>query len=84
MPTFINKSHFPRAMNKINVEIFIDRENKNQTLELGNNSTIADLLKKLHINPVTVIVSRNNVIILEDEKLNGNDKIKILSVISGG
>jgi len=71
-------------MNKINVEIFIDRENKNQTLELGNNSTIADLLKKLHINPVTVIVSRNNVIILEDEKLNGNDKIKILSVISGG
>ena len=71
-------------MDKINVNVFIDRENKNTKLELGNNSIVLDLLKKLSINPVTVIVSRNNELILEDEKLNNNDKVKILSVISGG
>ena len=71
-------------MDNIKVSVFIDRENKNAKLELGNNSIVADLLKKLNINPVTVIVSRNNELILEDEKLNNDDEIKILSVISGG
>jgi len=71
-------------MEKIQVSVFIDRENKNSTLELDTNSIVADVLKKLNINPVTVIVSRNNELILEDEKLSDNDKIKVLSVISGG
>lgn len=71
-------------MNKIKVNVFIDKLNKNTYLELDNNSTVIDLLKKLNINPVTVIVSRNNELVLEDEELNDNDEIKILSVISGG
>ena len=71
-------------MAKIKVNAFIDRENKNAELELENNSQVIDLLKKLNINPVTVIVSRNNELILEDERLNNNDEIRILSVISGG
>ena len=71
-------------MAKIKVNAFIDRENKNAELELENNSQVIDLLKKLNINPVTVIVSRNNELILEDEKLKNKDEIKILSVISGG
>lgn len=52
--------------------------------ELDYNSSVSDMLKKLKINPVTVIVSRKNELILEDEKLNDQDEIKILSVISGG
>lgn len=71
-------------MNKINIKIFADRNNLNKTIELDNNSSVLDLLKKLKINPVTVIVSRSNELILEDEKLNDSDEIKILSVISGG
>ena len=71
-------------MNKINVSVFIDRENKNKKLGLDSSSIVADLLKELKINPVTVIVSRNNELILEDEKLKNNDEIGILSVISGG
>lgn len=71
-------------MNKIKVNIFVDRNNLNKTLELDKNSIVSDLLKSLNINPVTVIVSRNNELILEDEKLKNNDEIKILSVISGG
>ena len=71
-------------MAKINITIFIDSENKNTKLKLDKNSSAADLLKKLNINPVTVLVARNNEWILEDEKLKNNDGIKILSVISGG
>lgn len=66
------------------VNVFIDKKNKNMAIELNKASTIYDLLKKLSINPVTVIVSRNNELVLEDEKLNNSDKIRILSVISGG
>ena len=68
----------------IKIDLFIDKENKKKELELNNNSSVSDLLKELKINPVTVIVSRNNELILEDEKLYDKDNIKILSVISGG
>ena len=71
-------------MGRIKVNIFVDRNNLNKTLELDKNSIVSDLLKSLNINPVTVIVSRSNELILEDEKLKNNDEIKILSVISGG
>ena len=71
-------------MPKIKINVFVDRENKNKEVELEGNSTVAVLLEKLDINPVTVIISRDNELILENEKLNDNDKIKVLSVISGG
>ena len=66
------------------LKVFYDKENSEKTMELGNNTTVKDLLKKMNINPVTVIVSKNNDIILEDEELNEKDDIKIISVISGG
>ena len=66
------------------MSVSIDRENKKMSLKLNKNSIVLDLLKVLNINPVTVIVSRNNELILEDEKLNNSDEIRILSVISGG
>ena len=66
------------------LKVFYDRENKEKTIELDNNLSVKDLLNKMNINPVTVIVSKNSNIILEDEKLNDEDDIKIISVISGG
>ena len=66
------------------LKVFYDRESKEKTIELGNNATIKDLLKKMVINPVTVIVSKNNDVVLEDEKLKDKDDIKVISVISGG
>ena len=71
-------------MNTIKVGVYVDRENKNIVLELSKDAVVLDLLRELRINPVTVIVSKNNELILEHEKLNNNDELKILSVISGG
>ena len=68
----------------MNVKVVYDREKKEKNLEIDSNATVKDLLAKMDINPVTVIVSKNNDVILEDEKLEDNDDIKIISVISGG
>lgn len=67
---------------KINVSY--DREKKERVVNVANNSLVRDLLEKMKINPVVVIVSKNGAIIPEDEKLKANDKIMIISVISGG
>ncbi len=66
------------------VTVFFDRENREKTVELGKNMLVRDLLAKIGINPVTVIVSRDDSIIAEDEKIQEKDKIKLFSVISGG
>ena len=66
------------------VSVFYDRENKEKAIEIGENSSVKDLLANMKINPVTVIVSRDNNIITEDEKVNDKDKIRLFSVISGG
>ena len=66
------------------INVFFDRENKEKTIDLDINSSVIDLLTKMNINPVTVIVSRDSNIITKDEKINDKDKIKLISVISGG
>ena len=66
------------------VTVFFDKENKEKKVELDSNALVKDLLSKMNINSVTVIVSRDDNIITEDEKLEENDKIKLFSVISGG
>ncbi|MFC2016536.1 MoaD/ThiS family protein, partial [Chloroflexota bacterium] len=66
------------------IKVFYDRENKQKTIELANNSSAKDLLVKMKINPITVIVSKDDAIITEDEKLKDKDNIRLISVISGG
>ncbi len=63
------------------MKVLIEKTNKTFNIEA---KTVKELLIKLKINPTTVLVTRNNEIILESEKLNKDDKIKILSVVSGG
>ena len=63
------------------VKVFIERFNENKELEA---SDVNELFNKLNINPETIIVVRNNEIILNDSKLNKRDEVKLLSVISGG
>ena len=63
------------------MEVYIERENKKANIEA---KTVEELLNKLKINSTTVIVSANDELVTEDYKLNKKDKIKIMSVISGG
>lgn len=63
------------------MKVYVEKQDK--LLELEKKS-VKELLDDLKINPNTVIIVRNNEIVLEDEQLDDNDEIKILSVISGG
>jgi sulfur carrier protein len=63
------------------MKVYVEKQDK--LLELEKKS-VKELLDELKINPNTVIIVKNNEIVLEDEQLDDNDEIKILSVISGG
>ncbi len=64
------------------MEVYIEKENK--TLSVKGNKTGAALLKELKIIPTAVILVKNDAVVLPDEKLSETDKVKILSVVSGG
>ena len=49
-----------------------------------NQISVEKLLKNLGIDPLEVIIKRDDTIILEDEILGKNDSIKIIRVIHGG
>ena len=71
-------------LTKMQINIFIERENKNSKIGLNENSSLKDLFNELKINPVTVIAARNDELITENEKLKDNDNIMIIPVVSGG
>lgn len=63
------------------MKVYIEQTGKSVNAKA---SSVAELLKKLKINPVTVLVVKNGTLVTEQEKLSAKDEIKILSVVSGG
>lgn len=66
------------------ITVYLERDEKTVEVSLKNINNIGDLLKHLNINPVTVVVTKNNEVSTEEEKITSKDKIKIISVVSGG
>ena len=64
------------------MDIFIEKTKEKKALKFSG--TAKALLHSLKINPETVIVVRNGSLVTLDSELNDSDKVKILSVISGG
>lgn len=64
------------------MHVFIDRENKE--LDSDYSGKAGGLLKQLGINVETVVITKNGQLITEDDQIGGDDKIKIISVVSGG
>jgi len=67
----------------MNITIKQERTNTTNTISF-QGKTVKDLLQQLNINSETIIIIKNNTIITEDEILKNNDKIELLSVVSGG
>ena len=63
--------------------IFNEKENTTENISFNGN-TVQELLQQLKINSETVLVIRNKEVLTEEESLKENEKIDLLSVISGG
>ena len=64
------------------MKVFIEPDN--ETKEIEFSGTVSQLLKKLNINPETVIAAKNDELVPEDVELKDSDEVKLLAVISGG
>ncbi|HYD03763.1 MAG TPA: hypothetical protein VEC16_05695 [Alphaproteobacteria bacterium] len=64
------------------MKVYIEKENRSITVDIVH--TGKSLLEFLNINPATVLLVRNDEVVLEDESFELSDDVKILSVISGG
>ena len=53
-------------------------------IEISENTTIADILKKEQIPIETVVVKLNGDTVTEDEKVKNGDELEIIKVIYGG
>jgi len=65
------------------LEVFNEREQTNHKIEFAG-STVKELFAHLKLNPEAFLVVRNSEVITEEEILLDQDKIELLSVISGG
>jgi len=66
------------------MKITVEYDNKKKSITLEDKAIVKDLLNKLNIKLNTVIVVRNDNVILEDETIEDKDTITILSAVSGG
>lgn len=66
------------------MEAFLEKENKTISIELKKEKSLKDILKELNISIDSVILVKNDEVCIEDEMVSNEDKIKLLSVVSGG
>ena len=76
---FINRKKLSYTM-----EIYYERENKTEVMLIKNPIKLKEILSRKKILLDSVILVKNDEICLEDEIVQNKDKIKILSVVSGG
>ncbi len=63
------------------VNVYVDKKDIKEIMDIKD---IKDIVKRLNINLEEFIIVRNGELINEDAKLKDKDRIKFLSVISGG
>jgi thiamine biosynthesis protein ThiS len=57
---------------------------RNKKFEVKENMTARDALKKINIDPESVLISVNGKLVTDDYVLREGDVVKLVAVISGG
>lgn len=52
--------------------------------EINENQTVKDMLEIMDVPSETVVVKKNNCIVIEEEPVTDGDTIEIIQVIYGG
>ena len=66
------------------MEIYIEKENKTIKKDISGKVLIKDILKEIKISSSSCIIVKNNKVVLDSSLIGQNDKIELLSVVSGG
>ena len=66
------------------MKITVTIGDQNEVKEISNSITIKDLLKILEIPSETVVVKKNEYIVINKEIVEEGDNIEIIKVIFGG
>lgn len=61
------------------VKVFLAREKKNLVMDMPKG-TVSDVLKKLSINPESVIIAKGKDLVTEVEKLRDGLSLKIIHI----
>jgi len=62
--------------------VFIEKEGK--TITVDANGSARNLVVSVGVNPETVLIVKDGVLITEEESVKDAEKIELLSVVSGG
>ncbi|AWR93413.1 MoaD/ThiS family protein [Acidianus brierleyi] len=66
------------------VKVKLVRENTEKNVELNDKSSVKDLLRLLGYNVQGVVVLKDGIPIIEDEKIHDGDSFTIFLTASGG
>ncbi len=66
------------------MEITVIFGKKEENREIQENTTIKEVLDAMDISSETVVVKRNDEIVMDEESLKNGDTIEIIRVIYGG
>lgn len=66
------------------MEIFFEKTNTTQNIKLSKPKSLKEILKELNVNINSVILVKNDEICLEECVVLDTDRVKLLSVVSGG
>jgi len=64
------------------MQVFIEKTGERKRIKF--EGTVSRLLSLLKLNPESVIVVKDDVVVTEDIVLSDKDSVKVLSVVSGG
>jgi len=66
------------------VAITVKVEFRGQVFEFDKRMRVKELLEKLNLSPESTLVVRGEEVLTEDEWLEEEDEVKVISAISGG
>lgn len=66
------------------MEITVIFGKKEENREINKKMTIKEVLNAMNISSETVVVKRNNEIVMDEETLQNGDIIEVIRVIYGG
>lgn len=67
------------------IKVYLEEKDKEEFVELEENSRVRDVLNNLNIDPgIVIIANKHNEVVTVDYVLKDNEEIKIIPVISGG